>query len=430
MKYALRRIHAALKKYTPPDLSRKSWISYELYKIKVAYVSPPRGKLLLTPNRGLKWSINMKKYSMNAKLRVSKKITWFRVRKTYTLGIVFSNVKLGVIITPTKTKNGGLYLTATDCTSTIKVKIDTSSIILKIFSKIFKKRFEKQIKSKMCKFAVRTVNTHMAKKVSRFPVSIPIGAGYVFRYGLVSNPAFTSKYLLTRHEGSICKQNKKVKFPFAPKGLPVINNDNSMIYFVISDFVGNTLLYSSYLENRMKFKLKTDNKHSELFKTTCHKFKCIGSYLPKLSQTYPNSTIELFFSVYKPATIKFNPNHIHVDIAAQLDFFVVQLNGTRFKLVSSQMALYCVVKATMKQRTIMFTINDTRVTMGKMSSKLLHVYDRKKFEAVASFIIKMFTKELPDFPFPLVIPKNTLLSNQHLRIVKNAIIVSSNFKFK
>lgn len=429
---ALTKMYNELQNYKFDNQRGSS--SYNLYDIKVSRVSKPRGQAVLVPGQGLRWTVEIKGYRLSAKLTFSKKLLWFTIRKTFSLTMDVDSVELKLTLQPTKATNGGLNLKALSCKSHVDVKVSAKNFVVKIILKLFRSKINRIIERKLCQSATKIINNDVASKLASFPVTRQIKHGYFFDYGFVSNPVFTSNYMQTNHKAAILDKNKNGQFPFAPPQLPQLNENKDMIYFIISDYVLNTWLYTAYRDNQLWLKVNSNmfKKENEraMFQTTCPNSICIGSFLPQIAEKYPNSKMEMHFTTYENPIVHFKANHVQLNVPVKAEFIVVQANGSHTTILTAELVLFSEVKTKITGVNLLLTVTETSLTVKNVHGAAPGSIDMVAVKGALEIIVKFVESILPGQQFPLVVPSNTLLSNPSIRIVQNAIIVASDLNIK
>nr|AOS59889.1 bactericidal-permeability-increasing protein 4 [Euprymna scolopes] len=431
---ALRKMYKELKNYKFPDFSKGGSTSYRLYNIKVSRVSRPRGHIALVPGQGLRWTVVIKGYRLSAKFKLKQKVLWFTIRKTFSVTMKVKRVELKFTLKPSKATNGGLKLKASRCRSKVDVNVSAKNIVLKIILKFFRRKINRIIEKKLCQSATKIINNDVSRKLARFPVTRRIKHGYFFDYGFVSNPVFTSNYMQTNHKAAILDKNKNGQFPFAPPQLPQLNENKKMIYFIISDYVLNTWLYTAYHDNQLWLKVnskmfKKENQRA-MFQTTCPNSMCIGKILPQIAEKYPNSKMEMHFTTYENPMVHFKANHVQLNVPVRAEFIVVQANGAHAKLLTAELVLFSEVKTKISGKNLLLTVSETTLTLKKIYGGAPGSFAMIAVKGALEMIVKFVESILPGQQFPLVLPSHAMLSNPTIRIVQNAIIVASDLNIK
>nr|AEL03860.1 lipopolysaccharide binding protein 1 [Euprymna scolopes] len=449
---ALNKMYEELSHYQFEDMSDGD---FSLFGITISRVSKPSGQVLLIPGQGLKWSLSINGYQLSGHLRYKTKVSKIRVRKTVNIQMHINQIALELIFTPTMATNGGLNLNAAHCTSNVDVKVSSGNLIIKMFNDIFNSKINKTIGKKICDSALKIINNDFATKLANYPVTRSISHGYTFDYGLVSNPVFTSAYMQTNHKAEVFNDNKtdcngeqdgrhecensqeatscqckavSGKFPFVPVQLPDINEDEKMIYFIISEYLVNTWLYTAHHDKKLKLQVSPEMFKKEgkrnIFRTKCPGSICIGTFFPKISEEYPDSMIALNFETSNYPSAHFEPNHIQIKVPVTAEFFILRPDETKIKFHTAELVLFSEVNTTIADGSILFTVTNTTITIENQPDDSASS-DLFGLKTILEALVKLVEAILPGQQFPLVVPSNTCLSNSNIKIVKNAIIVES-----
>lgn len=430
----MKKLYQMMLTYKIPDVQNQGSSYTEFTNMKTDSISKPNGKIVLLPGHGLKWIVNMDLLKISGNWKYSKKIWFFTIRKSGSFQVTSHNSQIEITTSLTKAPNGGLSIKATDCNSNLKLEASFKSWIVNIVFYIFKGKITRILKSKICSSVVSIVNNNAAKVISNYPVTYPFAKNYVFDYSLESNPVIDSNYLQTNHKAIISYKNDKRIIPFTAKPLPNISENNKMVYFIISNYVLDTMLFSAHENNVFKYTVNSENLpdgSSEFFRTTCPDSFCMGTILPQFSRNFTNGMIEIYFSTFDRPRAYFYPDTIRISVPTQLRFSVLQPNMKKTEVITVYLNVSAEVKAQFKDNNIYFSIANITFRFGKLSGPYADYFDVATVEKGLQTVFKELTpfiNSIGSTAIPVILPKKTSFVNPEVRIVNNAIIASTDLK--
>lgn len=138
-----------------------------------------------------------------------------------------------------------------------------------------------------------------------------LGKNMVLDYSHIKDPIVTSRYVEAVNRGEISYEGQGGT-PFYPTELrePTPLPTNRMLYLVASDFVLNSLFWHAYKHGLLTFRANKDRNpdQASLLRTSCDDDVfgiCLGSIVPEVSKSYPNSDAELVFQAVKAPAVYF-----------------------------------------------------------------------------------------------------------------------------
>jgi len=132
-------------------------------------------------------------------------------------------------------------------------------------------------------------------------------------YTNIKDPIVTKDYLETYNKGEISYHGMGGT-PFFPSDLhdPTPYPTNQMGYLVASDYVANSMLYQSFVNNLLKYRVSADDTPdlASYLKTSCDGDilmgdMCLGTLIPQIQQAYPDSVAEVYLEATRVAPAVF-----------------------------------------------------------------------------------------------------------------------------
>ncbi|CAE1330930.1 unnamed protein product [Acanthosepion pharaonis] len=235
-----------------------------------------------------------------------------------------------------------------------------------------------------------------------------------------------------RHfQAIISYENDQRIIPFTAKPLPNISENNKMVYFIISNYVLDTMLFSAHENNVFKYTVNRENLPDgshEFFHTTCPDSFCIGTILPQFAVTFPNTTIEIYFSTFDRPRTYFYPDKIQMSIPTQLQFSTLQSNLKKTTVFNVYLNVSTLVKAQFKENKFYLSIANISFIFGQLSGPYADKFDVAKVEKGLQTMfneLTPFINSIGTTVIPLILPQQTSIFNPEFRIVNVSIIFIS-----
>ncbi|RUS80068.1 hypothetical protein EGW08_012185 [Elysia chlorotica] len=107
---------------------------------------------------------------------------------------------------------------------------------------------------------------------------------FYVNYGLIEPPEVTSDYLQIQNKGTVYAKSRKMEPPFSPQVIPSSQDNSRMVYFWITQYSINTLLYQAHATGLLKYqitKAMLPPSDQPVLDMVCGQY-CIGSAFPGL----------------------------------------------------------------------------------------------------------------------------------------------------
>ncbi|CAI5442688.1 unnamed protein product [Caenorhabditis angaria] len=263
----------------------------------------------------------------------------------------------------------------------------------------------------------RTINERACSKVQeninklndilRNSTTIDIGKRFQLNYELIKQPVYTSS---VEFEMILKMIFDRKEFLLINREVDLSNqtSDSSMLEISSSSLFFNDLLDLAHQNNISKFEITKDNeKIASYLQTTCKPLTvCIGDFIPKLGQLYPNSFVDVLIHTKSNPYLKFTGEGIKLNMGLLVDIYINSINNNsgilaRFLVTPSEITLNPVISKSKLfidiEQGITYKIDKVFSKIGSITDPVLQTLSTFLDYATRSLIVGYFGKgfEIP-----------------------------------
>ncbi|KAK3802587.1 hypothetical protein RRG08_027217 [Elysia crispata] len=182
------------------------------------------------------------------------------------------------------------------------------------------RRFANQLRSKICDMAAELINHGAKPSLRGMQVTSKMANNFYVDYSLVASPKVTSNYIELWDKGTVYSSTSvKSDPPFGPQSIPYWGSNSKTMYFWVTDYSFNSLLYQAHRNGDLKYQATKSN--FPFLGTACDRL-CIGALVPKFKDMYPDSSVEVFLTSTAMPKATMTTNRLTIDASTNSDFKV------------------------------------------------------------------------------------------------------------
>ncbi|GAB1604829.1 uncharacterized protein LOC115212271 [Argonauta hians] len=416
-----------------PNIVHTGDTYYSLTNLYLNKVSRPRGNIAFEPGHGLRWLITIPNAQISGKWRYSKKLWFFSVGDAGNLNINMPETHVEIILRITKTPHGAPDVKATHCSCDITFDLDTHNWFYNFVIYLFKGTIRTVMRHQICEKAVALTNDNGYEQIINFPLQVPLSNDFILDYRLVSDPLITTLYMQLEHKAKISWYNDNDELPFSPGNLPYVSDAGKMVYIVVSNYVLNSWSFAAQKHHALQYVFSSKHlpkDQTELLMTTCsEEYLCIGTLIPQIGETFPNSEVTVEISSINRPKIHIQTNNIEVNINGLLQFFVHLANTSRIDAFGIRVELYGNMKAYVNSSQLFYRMKSMSFQVGDSGGHYLKTIDVQSLKPLIELVIQGYfvpiINEHGAKGIPLMIPQKVTFKDTELTLLEHAAVIGT-----
>ena len=322
-------------------------VEYEVNNIKVTDFVRPSSSVVLNPGSGLSWRLDGARLSLHGDWRYRYKRRFLRVRDhgSFDASLTIASTTVTVSVSM-DTSSGRPTVASVDCSCTIdavEMRVHGgASWLYGLFMGSVERPLKEQLQRLVCQEARKAVDVDSRSELDKLQVRVPVGESWLFDYRLVDTPRVDSDFIEFLHKGAFFHKNDTSEPPFQAEPFPVVETQR-MVTIWISDYIAQTVGYVLQRQDLLRYHLSRDSlpaSSKDFLNTTCSGGGfCFGSFLPQVSRTYPNASVEMELAPSGPPRVEISQRSIRGSIYELVTFSARLPNGTLVLMFRTNMTV-------------------------------------------------------------------------------------------
>jgi hypothetical protein len=255
-------------------------------------------------------------------------------------------------------------------------------------------------------------------------------------YSNIKDPSETKAYLETYNKGEISYHGEG-KTPFFPNALsePTPYPTDRMAYLIASDYVANSMLYQSFTHKLLQYTVNANDSPdlAKYLQTSCagdifSGELCLGSLIPQIQESFPNSVAEIFIEANQIAPAIFFQKDGMVRIQAPITLTINAKKGNENRLMA-------VADADVTARTKLYvdqqrikgnlTLDKIAIKMKTNNIKNFNQKDADDLAGTARNLMEVMGNSYLSKGIPLPVMRGMKLTNTQVNVYDRTIRIDS-----
>ncbi|XP_028667612.2 lipopolysaccharide-binding protein-like [Erpetoichthys calabaricus] len=297
-------------------------VEYSFTQIHMTSASFPSSALSLVPGSAIQVTISGAQLGLSAEWAV-KFLTFFHEKGSADLSV--SDLSIIANINVHTDKSGVPVLSAGSCTSQIgslTVRFHGGhSWLYNLFDLVIEEILRYEINQFVCPLVTESIN-YFNPKINTFNFQTPVNAIAEAEYGLINNPIISQNYIDVDLKGEIISRTHPQKNTLVPEAFSLPDNDNSMLYLGLSEYLLNTGAQVYYDSGIFQMTVTQDTWPAGMpFSLNTN---TLGILIPQVAKLYPDLPVQMQIFANKAPTVTMMANSVTMKIP-----FTVQVQGIK-----------------------------------------------------------------------------------------------------
>ncbi|KAK3792188.1 hypothetical protein RRG08_061802, partial [Elysia crispata] len=197
------------------------------------------------------------------------------------------------------------------------------SWLINLFLGMITRTVKNALQDQICRQVQRIVDEKAKTALASMKMTSDFGRYFYISYNMIAPPRVTSSYLEIWNKGTVYSKSGKREPPFSPQTIPA-SDSTRMVYFWITQYSFNTLLYQAYTSGLLKYQVTKpmlapgDQPSVDMI---CGQ-NCIGAAFPQDANKYSGSSVDVGLESAALPTATLTTNRLTIDISAAVDLRV------------------------------------------------------------------------------------------------------------
>ncbi|XP_064611906.1 bactericidal permeability-increasing protein-like [Liolophura sinensis] len=335
-------------------------------------------------------------------------------------------------------------VTSTSC----RFEVDDSSLIFygkhawffNFLARTFKGAIYGFFQKMICSAFRTEVNKGAAKYFGNYQVNKTVGPLFTVDYRLVSPPSFNASYMEVSLRGETFWTKKRSRTSVPVPQLPPFVAKNRTVYFMLTDYVFNTLGQVAFrqelLQKVLTYKdLPSDQQY--FFNTTCPRNLCFGKLIAQTAVMFPNSRAELHIKTSERPVFTISQSSLDISFSSNIIFYMRRPNGNSTYIFAIKtkldIQLHALSHDIPTKGRLTAAINSTSLSVGILNSAIgainLNLLNTL-MDTIISLYVRPQLNKLGAFGFPLPVwSTKTRFQNIQIIQAQNALIIGVDVKY-
>ena len=419
-----------------PDMDLYSKEEKKIYDLWIERFSTATSRVDINNGKGITWSASGIYMKLNGHWRYyyRKGILHFQHHGRFEAKM--PSVSFSISITLGVDGSGRPTISTIGCTANpgkadFEFHGGASWIYNLLFSSGVERKMKDAVRTSLCKEATEVINKDLNEKLATMDVLAPLGHNLVLDYRLTDKPIFGSGYVELRHKGEIFWEGDPVHPPFGPERMPDLSPTSKMVYIWLSDYVFNSLLYTTYTHGVLEHNLTRSMTSNKKVPSQCVGPLCQQGKMAAFGPNY--DTVLVTLKCTQMPSVHIVPEGIKLTFIGEMGMYATGKGEKPVYLVSSTAAMKAVtpVALRMEGNTIKADFSDFDVEITGIYTKVGNITEGtvlEIFNVVVDAFIKPELKKLGDEGLDLPQVDGVAYVSPVLELAKNAILVAADFK--
>ncbi|XP_062619259.1 lipopolysaccharide-binding protein-like [Saccostrea cucullata] len=425
-------------KQIPDQHGKSGHVSYDVTKMRITKFTKPQSTISMIPNSGISWRTTGIGIGLHGDFHYKYKQGIIKISDHGSFDLNAGGISLQIRLIIGMDSSGRPTISSSSCSCSVQsTSIKFHGGRAWIYN-LFRGKVAKTLKSSieggnglLCKQLTKLVNVDGAKKMAKLPVEVKLAKKFLLDYSFLAKPSFQTNFMETFHKGEVDWLQGPKNTPIIAPKLPTGTDTSRMLYIWLSDFLFNTMSYSAFSHDMLKYNVTDKNIPGDVLNTTC-KLTCIGNLIPQIGKMFPNSKVMLNLRSTAMPNMTASNGTTKVEAVGDIKFYA---------MTPTNKDVYFLTLSANMSTTISVTVEDEKVyakviklpikirvkesKIGPLSDSMLNFIVQK----IVTVFVEPKLNDLGKNGFPLPIIASVKFVNTQLKLQQNSLLIATDLKY-